>query len=56
MEQIEHFVEIVATVIGYVGMTFITLGVILAIIQYIVSRFGNKYTTDHVRLTLGTYI
>ena len=37
-------------------MCFITLGVILAIVQYIVSRFGNKYTTDHVRLTLGTYI
>ena len=56
MEHIEHFVEIVATIIGYVGMIFITLGVVLAIIQYIISRFDNKYTTDHVRLTLGTYI
>ncbi len=56
MEKLEHIVEIVATTIGYVGMAFITLGVILAIIQYVVSRFDNKYTTDHVRLTLGTYI
>lgn len=56
MDHIEHFVEVVATIIGFVGISFITLGVVLAIIQYIVSRFDNKYTTDHVRLTLGTYI
>ncbi|WP_420318978.1 DUF1622 domain-containing protein [Ekhidna sp.] len=56
MNNLEHFVEIVATVIGYVGISFIVLGVILAIGQYLISRFANKYTIDHVRLTLGTYI
>jgi uncharacterized membrane protein len=56
MEKLEHLVEIVATAIGYVGISFIVLGVILAIIQYIISRLDNKYTTDYVRLTLGTYI
>jgi uncharacterized membrane protein len=56
MHQLEHTIEIIATAIGYVGISFITLGVVLAFIQYIVSRFDNKYTTDHVRLTLGTYI
>jgi uncharacterized membrane protein len=56
MAHVEHIVEVVATVIGYVGISFIVLGAVLAIIQYIISRFDNKYTTDHVRLTLGTYI
>ncbi len=56
MHHLERIVEIVATAIGYVGISFIVLGVILAIIQYVISRFDNKFTTDHVRLTLGTYI
>lgn len=56
MHNLEEFVEVVATIIGYVGIIFIVLGVVLAIIQYLISQFDNKYTTDHVRLTLGTYI
>ncbi len=56
MHGLEHFIEVVATIIGYVGIAFIVLGTVLALGQYVFSRFKNKYTTDHVRLTLGTYI
>ena len=45
-----------ANIIGYVGIAFIVIGSALATYKYILSVVGSKYTTDHVRLTLGTHI
>ena len=53
---IEHLIETSAEIIGLIGIGFIILGTIIAFVQYIHSLRENKYTIDHVRLTLGTYI
>lgn len=51
-----EIIGFVASIIGYIGVAFIVIGSTLATYKYILSLFGSKYTTDHVRLTLGTYI
>ncbi|MDJ0838451.1 MAG: DUF1622 domain-containing protein [Acidobacteriota bacterium] len=51
-----HIAEIGASIIGYTGIIFIFLGFILSLRQYVVHIIWQKYTTDQVRHTLGTYI
>ena len=51
-----HIAEIGASIIGYTGILFIFLGFILSLKQYVSHVIWRKYSTDHVRHTLGTYI
>lgn len=51
-----HIAEMGATIIGFVGILFIFLGAVLALSQYVSFVVWGKYSTDHVRHTLGTYI
>ena len=51
-----HIAEIGATIIGFVGILFIFLGSILALWQYLNFVVWGKFSIDHVRHTLGTYI
>ena len=56
VEGLDAFIELAANTIGHIGIAFIIVGAAIATIQYFYSWFNNRYTSDHVRLTLGTYI